>query len=156
MATPDFQLHRDEWGRLVLVDGQGAEHVGVEPILAFPISEPDHALSFMGANGQEIAYVENLADLPAETRELADDEIRRRNFLPVILKIHSVSSDREPCDWDVETDRGRTVFTLDNEEDVRRLSHFSTIILDASGGRYLVPDTRKLDPASRRVLDQYL
>ena len=56
----------------------------------------------------------------------------------------------------METDRGPTRFTLESEDDVRRLGAHRVLITDAKRLRYHVPDTRALDPASRRVLERYL
>ncbi len=44
-----------------------------------------------------------------------------RDFLPEIRQVFSVSSNHEPCEWDVQTDRGRVKFVLKNDEDVRRV-----------------------------------
>jgi hypothetical protein len=62
----------------------------------------------------------------------------------------------EPSEWEVETDRGPTRFILNNEDDVRRLDDQRALVIDASGIRYLIPDLRSLDAASRRVLERYL
>ena len=47
--------------------------------------------------------------------------------------------------WDVETDRGPARFTLDTEDDVRRISAHRVLITDSRKLRYQVPDTRTLD-----------
>ena len=51
----DFELHHDAWGRLVLVDDEGHKYVGVEPVRAFPISDPDHFISLCDAESREFA-----------------------------------------------------------------------------------------------------
>ena len=62
----------------------------------------------------------------------------------------------EPSEWEVETDRGRTRFLLKSEDDVHPLDECTALITDAHGVRYLIPDTRQLDPASRRRLERFL
>ena len=39
-TTADFQLHRDTFGRLTLIDSEGTAHAGVTTVRAFPISSP--------------------------------------------------------------------------------------------------------------------
>jgi hypothetical protein len=85
-----------------------------------------------------------------------DEELARREFMPVIERVMQVSSATDPSRWKVETDRGPTEFLLKSEDDVRRVGPRGAILLDAAGMRYLVPDTRRLDAASRRVLERYL
>ncbi len=151
-----FRLDHDAWEQLVLIEAGGRRHVGVEPVRTFPISEPEHGISICDAEGHELVCVEDLADLPPDVRSILEDELVRREFIPVIQRIVSVSSDQEPCDWAVETDRGRTTFQLDTDEDVRRLGPHGVIIVDAHRIRYLIGDVRKLDSASRRILEFYL
>ena len=62
----------------------------------------------------------------------------------------------EPSDWTVETDRGRTSFQLNNEDDVRRIEPDQASILDSHGIRYLITSVRKLDSGSRRILEHFL
>jgi hypothetical protein len=56
----------------------------------------------------------------------------------------------------VETNHGNTRFVLKAEDDIRRLSVFEVMIVDANGGRYRVDDTRRLDARSRRFIEWYV
>jgi hypothetical protein len=160
--TPDpllpgsFGLSHDPRGRLVLIDAEGRRQVGVEPVRAFPISEPARWVSICDAQGAELAFVDDLADLPQQVRTVLDEDLARRDFVPVVERILSVSAESEPSDWDVLTDRGATRFTLANDDDIRRLGRLGATIVDAHGTRYLVPDLSALDAASRRQLERYL
>lgn len=150
-----FGLSRDAFGKLVLIDAEGRRHVGVEPIRAFPIAEPGRHVAICDADGRELAWVDDLATLPEPVRAILEEELAARTFLPVIERIRRVSSDSTPADWDVVTDRGPTRFTLQAEDDIRRLDRHRALIVDAQGIRYLIPDTRALDAASRRILERY-
>ena len=44
----------------------------------------------------------------------------------------------------------------DSDNDVRRLGPNRILLVDTHGIRYLIPDTRRLDAVSRRILDRYL
>jgi ATP-binding cassette subfamily B protein len=156
IVTGDFELHHDAWGRLVLVDDDGHKFVGVEPIRSFPITDPDHWISLCDADGRELVCLENLAEVPEALREILEQDLARREFVPVIRRIVHVTAGVEPSHWDLETDRGRTQVVVKNAEDVRRLGHASAVVRDDQGIRYLIPDTTHLDHHSRRILDRYL
>ena len=151
-----FRLKRDQWDRLVLIDEAGHEYAGVEAIRAFPISDPGHAISLCDAEGRELVHVEALANLPKEVQAVIDEELARREFVPVITKILNDPPDTEPTEWSVDTDRGPTSFQLDSEDDVHRNDRNQVTIVDTHGIRYLIPNPRKLDAFSRRVLDRFL
>ena len=151
-----FSLELDAQGRLSVTDSQGRRHENVEPIRAFPISDPEHWISICDSNGREVVQVRDLNELPPEQRELLLTELARREFVPVIRRIESISSLAEPCEWFVETDRGRTSFVLNSDEHVRKLGQDRALILDSHGLRYLVPDAKQLDAHSRRLLSRYL
>ena len=153
---PVFALETDAWGRLILIGEAGQRQIGVEPIRAFPISDPTRWISICDPEGQELVQVESLDDLPTSTRHILLEELSRREFLPVIQRIIRVAAETIPARWEVETDRGSTEFTLDGEENVRRLGHDRALIIDARGIRYLIADTKALDAHSRRILERYL
>ena len=154
--TPTFTLSKNERGQLSLIDAAGQRHENVEPIRAFPISDPEHWISLCDPNGREIVQIRDLAEMSAEQRTLLLSELTRREFVPVIRRIESISSLAEPCEWFVETDRGPTSFVLNSDEHVRKLGQDRALILDSHGLRYLVPDAKQLDAHSRRLLSRYL
>jgi hypothetical protein len=154
-ATP-FSLSRDPFGELVLVDGQGVRHASVTPIPLFPISDPDHWVSLRASGGQELACIEDVRALPPQMRDLLQEELAHREFVPVIERIVRVSGNSEPCEWQVETDRGPTSFVLKSEDDVRRIGDQQILILDAHGTRYHIPDLSALDLKSRRIVEWYV
>lgn len=154
--TPIFSLLKDERGQLTVLDAAGRRHENVEPIRAFPISDPEHWVSLCDPNGREIVQIRDLSELSVEQRTLLLSELTRREFVPVIQRIESISSLAEPCEWFVETDRGPTSFVLNSDEHVRKLGQDRALILDSHGLRYLVPDAKQLDAHSRRLLSRYL
>ncbi len=151
-----FQLSQDAWGRLVLTDADGRQHIGVELIRAFPLSDPRHGIAICDEKGCEIAWIDNLDVLPAPLARQVEEELAHREFVPIIRRVRRVSAPVEPSEWEVETDRGRTRFVLNNEDDVHSLDEHRALITDSHGIRYLIPDTRQLDGTSRRLLERYL
>jgi len=156
MTLPSFQLRRNAFGRLEFQSADGESHEGVIPVRAFPISEAGRGLSLVTSDGHELVWIEHLSDVPAEQRGLIEEELARREFMPEIQKLSSVSTYATPSTWKVETDRGPTSFTLRGEEDIRRLSPHTLLIADNHGIFYLVRDIQALDKHSRKLLDRFL
>ncbi len=153
----DFTLDRDAWGRLVLTLADQRRTENVEIVRAFPISAPHEVVSICDAGGHEILTIDDLGSLPHRLREVVEKELFDREFTPVVERIESVAADADPSQWRVTTNRGPTTFLMeDSDNDVRRLGPDRILLVDAHGIRYLIPDARRLDAASRRILDRYL
>lgn len=151
-----FGLRHDAWGRLVLIDADGREHIGVEIVRAFPLSDPRHGIAICNAQGRELVWLADLDALPASLSQQIEEELARREFVPIIRRIVNVSAPVEPSEWEVETDRGRTSFVLNSEDDVHELDAKRALITDTHGIRYLIADIGRLDANSRRLLERYL
>jgi hypothetical protein len=156
MSPPDFQLHRDCYGRLVLTAKNGETHEGIVPVRAFPIGAPDEGIALVNGEGHEVGWVEQLADLPPEIGQLLDEELASREFVPEIENIIAVSSFACPSTWQLTTNRGPASLVLKGEEDIRRLTQTRLLIADTNGIQFLVRDTGKLDRHSRKLLDRFL
>jgi hypothetical protein len=157
MSGADFTLHRDAWGRLVLTEPGGHEHVGVVPVRAFPFSAPREGIALCDGEGRELRWLAGGLDgLAPALRQAVEEELARREFVPVIRRIRRVTPRVEPSEWQVETDRGPVGFVLQSPDDVRRIDDRRATVTDAHGVRYLIADLAGLDPASRRILERYL
>ena len=156
MPTVNFQLHCDNFARLVLTDAEGVRHEGVTPVRAFPIAAPDEGLSLINFEGHEVGWVDRVADLPAAIRDIVEADLRSREFVPEVERIVSVSSFACPSTWQVQTNRAPAELVLKGEEDIRRLSAELLIVNDAHGVQYLIRDLGAMDRASRKLLDRVL
>jgi hypothetical protein len=152
----NWTLHRNDFGRLVLVDAQGMARTGVVPVRAFPLAAPSEGLSLVGPDGHELAWVDRLADMTQETRLLIEDELSPREFVPTIQRLVAVSGFATPSTWSVTTDRGPLDFVLKAEEDIRRLEGGALLISSSEGLQLRVTDRFGLDRASRRLLERFL
>ena len=144
-----LELSKNAFGRLVL--GQAE----VAPVRAFPVTNPQSGISLVDSNGREVAWIANLEDLEGGERRLVEEALQAREFLPEILRLFSVSRHAAPCEWHVETDKGKTAFTLDSEDDIRRISP-SLVVTDSHGVSFLIRDPAALDRHSRRLLGSFL
>ena len=156
MNLSPFQLVRQASGRLQFIGGNGEQHAGVVPVRAFPIAAPDEGVSLVNTEGHEVAWIENLQDLPLPVRSLLLEELALRDFMPEIRRLVSVSTFATPSIWSVETDCGDTSFVLKGEEDIRRLGRTALLIASRDGVQYSVRDMTMLDRPSRRLLERFL
>ena len=154
-AGVDIRLSRNPFGRLVLTDADGREHVGVTPVRAFPIAAPLEGLSLVGPDGHELAWVERMDALTPAARLLVEEELAAREFMPRIEQLVSVSGFATPSTWTVRTDRGPTQFVLKAEEDIRRLAGGLLLITSADGVQFRA-ERFALDKASRKLLERIL
>ncbi|MDO8178327.1 MAG: DUF1854 domain-containing protein [Undibacterium sp.] len=152
----NFQLSRNAFDHLVLTTVDGQVHENVSPVRAFPIQSPDEGISLVLQDGQEVAWIDRLADLPDAIRSLIAQELAGREFMPEIARIVSVTSFATPCTWHVKTDRGETDFVLKGEEDIRRIGAASLLIADNHGIHFLIRDMHGIDKHSRKILDRFL
>ncbi len=148
-------LERNAFGQLVFVAADGTRHL-VNPVRSFPIAAPTEGIGLVNTDGEEVAWVERIADLPPAARELLEAELATREFMPVIQRIHSVSSFATPSTWEVDTDRGPTSLVLKGEEDIRRLVRPALLIADSRGIHFLIRDRYALDAHSKKMLDRFL
>jgi hypothetical protein len=156
MAETNFQLARNSFGKLVLTNSAGEVFEGVSPVRAFPIQSPDNGISMVLGDGKEVGWIDDLAGLPLQVRELVQDELEGREFMPEIIRVKDVSSFATPCTWYVDTDRGSTEFTLKGEEDIRRIGATSLLVADNHGINFLIRDMFTIDKNTRRILDRFL
>ena len=156
MSNADFQLHRDSYGQLEFIGKNGERHIGVVPVRAFPISEPEVGIALVNTEGHEVSWIERTSDLPPEIGRLIEEELASREFVPEIERIVAVSSFACPSTWQVLTNRGEASLLLKGEEDIRRLSQTRLMIADTHGIQFLIRDTGTLDRHSRKLLDRFL
>jgi len=152
-----MNITRNAHGRLVLTLPDGTAHEGVTPVRAFPIAAPGEGLSLVGADGHELLWIDRLDQVAGPARQLIDEELAAREFVPTIEKITTVSSFSTPSTWSVETDRGPARLVLKAEEDIRRLGGRTRLLIAGGDGlQFRVPDTTALDRHSRRLLERFL
>ena len=155
-SQPNYQLHRNTFGRLVFTGADGIAQEGVVPVRAFPIAAPEEGIALVDPHGHELAWINRLTDLPEALRTLVEAELAVREFMPEIKRIISVASFATPSTWRVETDHGETSLVLKGEEDIRRLASPALLIADSHGIHYLIRDRYALDTHSRKILDRFL
>jgi Domain of unknown function (DUF1854) len=155
-SQPPVSLTRDAHDRLVGTFSDGRQCLGVVPVRCFPFSQPRQWISLCDEHGKELVLVESLDLLAPAEQALIEEELSRREFMPIILRIDSVTPDSHPSEWQVQTDRGARELTVLSEDHIHSLEPHGAIVTDAQGIRYRVVDSRALDARSRSLLGRHL
>ena len=155
MIQSPGQLERDAMGRLVFIDAKGNKHIGVHPVRAFPITAPNAGIAIMDQSGKELFWFADIAAFPESVLGLIEEDLAKREFMPVIERITKVSTFATPSIWDIETDRGPTRIRLKGEEDIRRIAGNTLLIADSNGLQFLIKDSTALDKLSKKLLDRF-
>ncbi|KAB2638462.1 MAG: DUF1854 domain-containing protein [Verrucomicrobia bacterium] len=153
--TAHFDLQRNAAGNLTFTDAAGVVHHDVLPLRLFPLTDPQHWVAITSATGHDLACIEDLAALSGPTRDLLLETLAQRDFVPLILSIHAILRAAHGYEWHVTTDRGKTHFTVENDESIQPLAGGSIVVMDHRNTRYLIPDPATLDLKSRQRLERY-
>ena len=128
------------------------EHEDVRAARVFPISEKAPFISFLDTKGKEIVLLNNLESLDEESRRVVSDLLRRKYFVPKIIRVFSITETWGVSHWEVETDCGYASFEVTHRERIRKLPGNRLIITDADDNRYEIEDMTELDPQSQRLI----
>jgi hypothetical protein len=130
----------------------------VQVARAFPLTKPDQYIGLRDGADKDIGMLPTLEGLDPESRKIVDEELTRRYFLPVILRVFAVKEEYGITTWDVDTDKGRRTFLVQNlrESVWEMVPGERAIITDKDGLRYEFPDIRKLDAKTISVLSRVL
>ena len=124
---------------------------------AFPLTCDDCFIVVQDREGKEIGSLARLDALDRTSRQAVEDELERAYFTPRIERIAKVTVAYRVPRWEVETDRGPRAFDIySSRRDVRHLGDGRVLVQDADGNRYEIPDYRRLEPASRALVEEML
>lgn len=129
----------------------------VQVLRAAPLSDPEHFISILDREGEEIAMIADPSVLDAATRRIVREELDHRYISVKVRRLHSVRNESGVSYFDVQTDHGRREFVVQNiDESVRRLGNGGILISDADGSRFEIPPPAALDRKSAKLLAEAL
>lgn len=147
------RLYRNRFQELCLRIHGGEEHSKVNAVRAFPLSDPDHFISFHCEKGDPIGMIGSAEDLDAHSKGVLDEGLARAYFMPKIVEIRDIKEEFGSQRWEVQTDRGPRAVEIRHREDLRSLPGRRVIIRDVDGSRFEIPDYGVLDSRSRTLLE---
>lgn len=122
---------------------------------AFPFSDANRYINVMSSESKEIGMFRDLKGMDSHSRQILEEELDRRYFIPLISRVYSLKEEFGMLSWDVETDRGRRKFYVRNWRDnVHELSAVRYLIVAVDGNRYEIRNIDQLDTESKAQLER--
>jgi hypothetical protein len=160
-ASQRNQPSPSAWQLQLRADGQleltrGAERTRVRAVRCFPWSEGDQFISLRDAENHEVALIESVEQLDAESRAALERALAVARFVLEVTAVLSVEEDCEIRAWKVRTAHGIRSFQTPLDAWPRRAPGGGHVIEDVAGDVYLLPALEQLDPISRKLLWPYV
>jgi hypothetical protein len=151
-----WNLVRRADGRLVLRRENSDGETPVQVACCFPWTHPHEFISLRDDKGKEQLLIDDLQQVAAPGRELIEDELAERNFLPRLTGIEAITDEIELFHWKVITAAGPRRFLTRRSDHPRKLANGDVLIKDVSNDLYLIPNPKGLDAKSLKLLWVYL
>jgi hypothetical protein len=156
MDPSKVRVRRNSRGELeVHLDGREAPLANVKVARCFPWSLQSQYISIRDKDGKEVALLEDLQQLDAQSRGVIQEELAARFFVPKITRITDYRAEFDIIYISAATDRGEVTFQIRSRDDVRILSGRRAIFRDVDGNIYEIPDFHALDRVSQKYLERY-
>ena len=153
----DVVLTRSPHGivRLDLADEVCYRRVHVRVVQ--PLTTTERYVSLWAGDDHEIGIVRDPETLDPDSRQIVDEEIKRRYFAPVIERIDKVIERFGVHEWFARTSRGPVNFYVTGlHQNIKPHPPARLLVTDVRGNRYDIPDYRRLDPHSYHQIQRLL
>lgn len=137
--------------------GEDRIYEGLEVHRLFPKSGGDRYLALLDSDGEQVAVIRDLANLMEESQKVVRRALDEYYMIPRITRFISMTEKYKIWMWTAETDHGVITFEIRNHmQSVKPLYDGRVLIKDADDNRYEIPDYRKLDNRSQKMLEPKL
>lgn len=136
-------------------DGETMENI--KPRRLFPLTGKTRHINFLDAEGEEVLILDNMKNLDKDSRQTLTEALDRYYVIPKIKNIISIKEEYGVFIWTVNTDKGTTKFEVRQPSvDIKSLGGGYVVVKDINDNRYEIPDSKKLDLISQRLLEEQL
>ena len=126
---------------------------GLEPHRLFPRSGGNRYIALLDGEGNQVAVIRNADNLLPESRETLLAAMEEYYMIPRITRFIKMTEKFKIWMWTAQTDKGEITFEIRNHiASVKPLYDGRVLIKDANDNRYEIPDYRKLDKKSQKML----
>lgn len=141
---------------LILTVADDRSYLKVRPVRAFPLTEINEYIGLLDAiAGREIGMLRSLKDLDGCTRQMIQQELTKRYFIPKISRITDARREYGTIYWDVETDRGDRHFIMRGIRDsIHEIEPGRYLMIDIDGNRFEIPQLADLNARSQALWDR--
>jgi hypothetical protein len=150
------RLHLNDFEELCLRVGDGEPVGPLRLHRAFPVTAAGDFVCLKNMDGKEVGIIRRVADLDRASRAVVEAELARGYFTAAITRVEAIDVEYHVPAWTVATDRGPRRFELRSSHRDLRVLGWRVLIRDADGNRYEIPDLRRLDPASRSLVEEHI
>lgn len=120
----------------------------------FPVTGLRRYIALVDKDGEAIAVIRNIDELLPESKKVVEDCLNEYYMIPRIKRFIEMSEKFAIWMWTAETDRGVCTFEIRNHlTAVKPLYDGRVLIKDANDNRYEIPDIKKLDKKSLKMLN---
>ncbi|MEG6613669.1 DUF1854 domain-containing protein [Pseudoclostridium thermosuccinogenes] len=165
LTSETAEFERTDGGFLSLTTKDGRKYPRVDLYRAFPFTKPREYISVrepeskeIGVKAKEIGVIRCLDDFPENIAKLIEEQLDRRYFSPVIIKINNIKEEFGYYYWDVLTDVGTCRFTVRGGHNIVPIGEDSgrILIIDVDGNRFEIKDYASLDKKSVKKLESVI
>ncbi len=150
----DVKIERTSFYNVRLSSADKSFTEELEPKRLFPVTYLDRYIIFVDEDGNEKAFLSDAKNLSDESKKALKkclDDIYR---IPKITKFVSYEN-KYRLYWNVETDKGPVKFHVHSiRYDIKRIGN-RILVRDYLDNRYEIPDYKKLDKRSIRLLESF-
>jgi hypothetical protein len=122
----------------------------------FPWMTPDGFFSLRTGEGEEVAFIEDIAEIPQDSAHVLRDDLRVSGFTLNVKRIISLKKEIELRVWRVETEQGERQFQTELDDWPITLPNGSLLIKDVIGDLYRIDNPGELDKRSQKLLWGFL
>ena len=153
----DLTLTRSEVGTARLEIRKEACYLRIVVRRLMPLSNPNQYISIAADEDTEIGILVDPSELDSESQKILQDELDKRYFTPTIQKVYRVKEQFGIHEWEVETERGRVIFSVRGlNQNIKQVPPARLFVTDVRGNRYDIPDYRELDAQSYLQIQRHL
>lgn len=129
----------------------------LEPRRLFTKSGAGKYIALLDSEGNQRAVIRDLNNLMPESKAVVEKALEEYYMIPRITRFIKMTEKFKIWMWTAETDKGIITFEIRNHmASVKPLYDGRVLIKDANDNRYEIPDYKKLDKHSIRMLEPKL
>ncbi len=156
----EIKIRKNEYNKLV-VTRNGDKYNNVKALRAFPFSAKEKYILLKKDKEQldedekeELGIIEQLSALEEESRRILREELGKKYYIPQIKKVIDIIKRDRGTVWYVKTDKGSMSIEMTRRSETSFTSPNHLVLKDAEGNKYEVPDCRKLDEKSFKLIER--
>lgn len=135
----------------------GEKLTGLEPHRLFPKSGGNKYVTLLDGDGNQVAVIRDTKNLTEDSRQVVEQALEEYYMIPRITKFIKMVDTFKIWMWTAETDHGVLTFEVKNHiSTVKPLYDGRVMITDTSDNRYEIPDYRKMDKRSVKMIEKML